>query len=67
MLLILVAERHRVVDKDELMRRGWTDSLVAEDAGIASSPTYEMSPTWMKNGSHQAPSDGAFRDGRRGR
>src|SRR5262245_43658715 len=32
LLLILVAERHRVVEKEELIRRIWPDSFVAEDS-----------------------------------
>jgi eukaryotic-like serine/threonine-protein kinase len=32
LLLVLLAERHRVVEKDELLRRIWPDAFVAEDS-----------------------------------
>ena len=31
-LVLLVTERHRVVDKDELMRRVWPDTVVADES-----------------------------------
>jgi DNA-binding winged helix-turn-helix (wHTH) protein/Tol biopolymer transport system component len=32
LLVLLVAERHRVIDKDELMRRLWPDTVVGEES-----------------------------------